>query len=636
MKKIFILGLILLFFFSSTCVFANDINETSLTSDNEISVVQNANNEVILNLSENDLLETGDGTFTELQNKINNASEGSTITLENNYVYDDGFDSEGIAISKNLTIQGNGYSIDALKKSRIFKITGSNIVLTNLTIKNGFAVNGGVFVSGDSSGYVFDCSFVNNGASYRGGAIYFNTVSNGDKFFGSFVNNSARQGGAIVFNSDLNNGVFNASFYNNVANQDGGAVFVSGGCSYNIFDGYFVNNVAKESGGAFYLPFLSGSVTRTKFVGVFVNNSANGVGGAIYIPGSTYNEFSGTFIGNSADSGGAICIYTLSSSNSIGGIFINNCANDIGGAVYICGVRYGNNVFDGGVFVNNSAESGSAVYIRDDIEQTLTIMNCKFIENKANSNILDVNWDEDENKVYVSLKGNNNIINAMYYKRIDDFSFSNVTYLGANGLVNSDDFNPIFSYYSSGQNIVFEIYDNVSWQLGGRLFGITNIDGEVIFDYSNLTNNIYKYNYSIYHSDNFYYSYIGKNGTFSEGVGDFNKLQLLFSKSKDNDIIDLTRDYTYSLGKDTLTSGVVINKNNLTINGNGHIIDALGQSRIFDVDVETITFNNITLMNANNNAINFNKNLINSKLNKLTFINNTVLLLGYKLIFPLL
>ena len=86
MKKIFILGLILLFFFSSTCVFANDINETSLTSDNEISVVQNANNEVILNLSENDLLETGDGTFTELQNKINNASEGSTITLENNYV----------------------------------------------------------------------------------------------------------------------------------------------------------------------------------------------------------------------------------------------------------------------------------------------------------------------------------------------------------------------------------------------------------------------------------------------------------------------------------------------------------------------------------------------------------------------
>ena len=389
MKKIFILCLILILFFSSTNVFANDVNETNLAMDTEVSVVEDTDNSNIFALSENDLLETSSGTFTELQNKINNASEGSTITLENDYIYDNGFDGEGISISKTLTIQGNGHSIDALKQSRIFKITASNIVLTNLTFKNGYSNSGGaIYVSGGSSNHSFDCYFVNNSANY-GGAVYFNTVSEGNKFYGFFVNNSANNGGAIVFHSGLNNCIFNASFYNNIAKGSGGAIDISGDPFNNIFDGYFVNNSAKDAGGALYLPLLSGSFIQNKFVGVFVNNSAGDIGGAVYMPGGSYNEFSGTYIGNSARIGGALGIFSMSQSNIINGNFYRNRA-DNGGAVYICVVYSENNLFDNDIFENNLAKSGSAIYIRDEIEKTLVIKNSIFINN-INGTIINSN-----------------------------------------------------------------------------------------------------------------------------------------------------------------------------------------------------------------------------------------------------
>lgn len=39
--------------------------------------------------------------------------------------------------------------------------------------------------------------------------------------------------------------------------------------------------------------------------------------------------------------------------------------------------------------------------------------------------------------------------------------------------------------------------------------------------------------------------------------------------------------------------GIIIDKA-LTINGNGYVIDALGQSRIFNINSTSITFENIT------------------------------------------
>lgn len=102
-----------------------------------------------------DVLEADAGTFTALQNKIKSASEGSTINLYNNYTYNTDFNNGlftnlGIYIDKTLTINGNGYSIDGLSKTRLCGVDGSNVKLKNIVFKNGYShlSNGAIFWPG--------------------------------------------------------------------------------------------------------------------------------------------------------------------------------------------------------------------------------------------------------------------------------------------------------------------------------------------------------------------------------------------------------------------------------------------------------------------------------------------------------
>ena len=82
--KIKILLVFIVFLFSLACVSASDVNDTLAISD-EIPTVE-AND-----TSQDMLSDSGEGTFTSLQLKISTASEGSTITLDRDYSYDDGF-----------------------------------------------------------------------------------------------------------------------------------------------------------------------------------------------------------------------------------------------------------------------------------------------------------------------------------------------------------------------------------------------------------------------------------------------------------------------------------------------------------------------------------------------------------------
>ena len=67
-----------------------------------------------------------ESNFNDLQIKINAADEGGTVNLTNNYTYDDSFSSDGISITKAITINGNGFTINGLNKARIFNINASN------------------------------------------------------------------------------------------------------------------------------------------------------------------------------------------------------------------------------------------------------------------------------------------------------------------------------------------------------------------------------------------------------------------------------------------------------------------------------------------------------------------------------
>ena len=133
--KIKMLLVLIVFLFSIVCVSASDVNDTLAGAD-EIQVLE-ANE-----TSQDVLSSTDDGTFSSLQSKINNASSGSTITLDRDYSYDENLKSNGIIIDKDLTINGNGHKLDGKSKSRMFIILYGFMGNYRVTLNNIHFVNG--------------------------------------------------------------------------------------------------------------------------------------------------------------------------------------------------------------------------------------------------------------------------------------------------------------------------------------------------------------------------------------------------------------------------------------------------------------------------------------------------------------
>ena len=78
--------------------------------------------------------------------------------------------------------------------------------------------------------------------------------------------------------------------------------------------------------------------------------------------------------------------------------------------------------------------------------------------------------------------------------------------------------------------------------------------------------------------------------------GNFTALQNDIDSSTGS--IDINQDYVYDNVTDYgLNDGILINKSNFTINGNGHTIDGAGQARIFNV-TESIVIKNLKIING--------------------------------------
>ena len=369
-------------------------------------------------------------TFTDLNTTINGNSN-STIYLSNNdyYKYDTASDNElinGIIINRDLTIYGNGATIDGDKIARIFKVENNvNVKFLNINFRNGKADYGGAIYGGNA----YNCSFTNNTADY-GGAIYLGNATDC-----TFANNAAEKDGGAMYKSTA----YNCTFIQNHADNVGGAMYKStaynctfiqnhadnvGGAIYecNATDSTFANNTA-ESGGAIYggnaykcsfeenkADTFGGAMyggnaydctfTKNKAVRggaiyqgnanncTFTDNTAEKDGGAIF----KGDAISCTFIGNSADGGGAT--YGVDVVNCI---FTNNTSTCDGGAVYKhtavnctftgnTAERDGGAIFKGDAinctFIGNTADHGGAMNCEDN-NRNYTAEGCTFIGNSA-------------------------------------------------------------------------------------------------------------------------------------------------------------------------------------------------------------------------------------------------------------
>lgn len=349
-KSIVIFTLILSILFTLSCVGASDVNDT---------YVANVDDDVIGQTNDTPLAADGDGTFFELQKQISSAPAGATITLDKNYVYDGGFDKFGILIDKDLTINGNGHTLDGLSKSRILVVNyGSplkhnKVVLNNISFKNGNSIDygGAILNFGDLT--VDHCVFKNNYAGVTAGAINSIGVLNCKNSV--FKQNSAKGDAGAIFSLNFEFSFkYYADYFKNHKIEDIGGIFteLSLGNTLNfqtdsISDCYFKNNVAKgRGGGAIYgfshLNIVSSTFTSNKanekggavfgckdlFIknSKFTNNQVPMYGGAVYFKG---HEQSGSYVNGTWVP--SLKFYSNLIQNSV---FTHNIAKERGGAIY--------------------------------------------------------------------------------------------------------------------------------------------------------------------------------------------------------------------------------------------------------------------------------------------------------------
>lgn len=216
------------------------------------------------------------------------------ISLDSDIVLGSGESSEfedGIQFNvDNVTIDGNGHTIDARNDVRVFKLTGSDITIRNVRFKNGEARLGAVCHASKGSSCTFedcifednhsradggvfnnygdlifrDCTFKNNHSDEHGGAI----INWGDVILENceFKNNSSKNfnGGAISNESSHNIKIVNTHFEDNSA-KNGGAI-LNEGCCY-VRDCTFRDNSSVEDGDGIHIKDGTATVKNSKFSG---------------------------------------------------------------------------------------------------------------------------------------------------------------------------------------------------------------------------------------------------------------------------------------------------------------------------------------------------------------------------------
>ena len=112
------------------------------------------------------------GDFYDLLIRIHETPEGGILVLDRDYEFISGF-NKGILISKSITIDGAGHTLNGHKLSRMFNITASKVTIMNTKFINGNALGGyftrtvgggAIYWSGDD-GFLLNCSFDDNSGS---------------------------------------------------------------------------------------------------------------------------------------------------------------------------------------------------------------------------------------------------------------------------------------------------------------------------------------------------------------------------------------------------------------------------------------------------------------------------------------
>ncbi|WP_458404599.1 Ig-like domain repeat protein [Methanobrevibacter sp.] len=614
------------------------------------------------------------GSYTWLQDKLDKF-DGNVFVLSRNITFNSTYDlspynryyglinfTNGMLYQKEITFNGNGYTINGLNKARIFNITASNIAFTNTHFINASSkVNGGAlyFNSGVHDVTIFKCVFENNKATGTGGAIYYN--GNGEDISisdSSFNANSAYGGGAIQFNAgsreynnidiincnftnnkDLSNNnwggsaigvnnavdvyVSNSKFESNVAKSNGAIIFDL--CSQVVFNACnFTNNTASKSAGAIYFANpRSGSKTADITNCNFIKNTATVSAGAVYIEADNAEIFESNFIYNNAHDGSAIvfsgdsridtCYFENNTATGNGTIYVKD-GIDVRADMYAC------------TFVTNNAYSGGAIYYNTESYPDLFIGNCTFIKNIASHNGGAILYEflDDIYRDYNNFDGRGTINQFSNRTTVAFISSTGTNYgdLVARSLF-ADNFDYKFNVTTESVNrtgiVKVQVEPNANSQFtvvnvtvtarNGTTY-TTIINNQNFNTYFNRDLGIFEIQYNnleedenftveVSFHDNVYYY---KNGTAILVTGHGRMGQFAYLQFLiDKAIRNNEKELNLTrsfIFDEELDVGQMHINETITINLFGYSINALGYSRIFNITADNVVLKNIRFLNG--------------------------------------
>ena len=149
-----------------------------------------------------------------------------------------------ISTMKEVTINGNGYTLNGNNKFFLTSNDSSKVIVNNLNIINCNSSEGGAIINGGNL-TLNNCTLENNHADNNGGAI----LNVGTLTLNNCIleNNYADKMGGAIYNQGTST-IKNTKFTNNNA-TNGAALYISSG-SPVIEDNYFIANKAQSTGNA--------------------------------------------------------------------------------------------------------------------------------------------------------------------------------------------------------------------------------------------------------------------------------------------------------------------------------------------------------------------------------------------------
>ncbi|MEA1998270.1 MAG: NosD domain-containing protein, partial [Euryarchaeota archaeon] len=241
----------------------------------------------------------GGGTFSGIQNAINNASMGDTILVHSGVYY------ENVYVNKSVTLKGMGYPVVAANGS------GSAITLNadGITLEGFKATN---------SGSLWDCAgirVISGNNTITGNNVYNNSdgISVDSSSNNSITGNNAsnNNGDGISISDSCNNTITD----NNVSSNSNVGIYLSGDSSNNAITD---NNVGNNSNVGIWLS----SFVLFPFNNTITDNNVRNNNGGIYLSRSSNNSIKGNHVGDNNDDGISI---SRSTNNSItGNTFVND------------------------------------------------------------------------------------------------------------------------------------------------------------------------------------------------------------------------------------------------------------------------------------------------------------------------